>query len=263
MEAVKAQYGINSLHVRLGDIVKRILSAIITAVMLSAMVSVPTHAKPVVSTTTTGDSIVQSYDPPSHAKDNKKKKKKRHGPPAHSNAGGKGKGKDKDKDKNNNGNNNPGGNNPGIGGGNGGGKNNNPGKGPKNEPPPRTNPKGNPNRNPSPPAPRVRDRGPAPTIIGDRPQIRRIHPNLSRRLARIERLLAEHLKDKPKPVIKERPVDLTTTEIVGLGTLSIIILCLLLLFGMWAGYMVGYRDSDKTNAQFLLTLRDALRKERK
>lgn len=43
-------------------------------------------------------------------------------------------------------------------------------------------------------------------------------------------------------------------EAVGLGTLSILLLMLLILVGMWLGYYMGYKDSDKADAKFLRSL---------
>lgn len=57
---------------------------------------------------------------------------------------------------------------------------------------------------------------------------------------------------------KSPPIHLSTPAAVGLGTLTIIILCVLLLLALYGGYMLGYKDSDRQNARFLRALRDQI-----
>lgn len=59
-------------------------------------------------------------------------------------------------------------------------------------------------------------------------------------------------EEEPAVVIPE--IELSTPEAVGLGTLSILGLALLILLGMWLGYYLGYKDSDKAEAKFYRAL---------
>lgn len=59
-------------------------------------------------------------------------------------------------------------------------------------------------------------------------------------------------EDDPAITIPE--TDLSTPEVVGLGTLAILIIAALIVLGMWAGYYMGYKDSDKVEAKFLKSL---------
>lgn len=49
-------------------------------------------------------------------------------------------------------------------------------------------------------------------------------------------------------------VDLNPAEAVGIGTLALIIVAALILLGMYAGYYMGYKDSDKAEAKFYRSL---------
>jgi formin 2 len=45
---------------------------------------------------------------------------------------------------------------------------------------------------------------------------------------------------------------------VGISTLALLLLVGLLLLGMWLGYILGYKDSDRANARFMQALRDKM-----
>lgn len=60
--------------------------------------------------------------------------------------------------------------------------------------------------------------------------------------------------DSNDTVLTFPKVELNTPEAVGLGIGAILFLMLLILLGMWAGYYLGYKDSEKNEANFLKTL---------
>lgn len=49
-------------------------------------------------------------------------------------------------------------------------------------------------------------------------------------------------------------VDLSTGQAIGLGVLGVLGLVFIVLLGMYAGYYMGYKDSDKAEAKFLTSL---------
>lgn len=46
-------------------------------------------------------------------------------------------------------------------------------------------------------------------------------------------------------------VQLSTPQAVGLTTAAVLLIVLFLLLGMYAGYYLGYKDSDKAEAKFI------------
>lgn len=55
-------------------------------------------------------------------------------------------------------------------------------------------------------------------------------------------------------VVKIPETNLGPAEAAGVGTLAILIVAGLILLGMYAGYYMGYKDSDKAEAQFYRSL---------
>lgn len=49
---------------------------------------------------------------------------------------------------------------------------------------------------------------------------------------------------------------LTTKQTVGYSLVVLLILCGLIVFGLWLGYVIGYKDSERKEMKFLDALRD-------
>lgn len=52
------------------------------------------------------------------------------------------------------------------------------------------------------------------------------------------------------------PPPLTVVETVGYSALALLLLCGLIVFGLWLGYILGYKDSRREEMKFLDALRD-------
>lgn len=52
----------------------------------------------------------------------------------------------------------------------------------------------------------------------------------------------------------------TIPAAVGIGLLGLIILMALVLFILWLGYVLGFKDADRKNANFLRALRDSVKR---
>lgn len=59
-------------------------------------------------------------------------------------------------------------------------------------------------------------------------------------------------KDVPNTIVVHR------NKAIGVGLAAIVLLCLLGLLLLWAGYIIGFKDSDRKNEDFLRALRDRL-----
>lgn len=60
--------------------------------------------------------------------------------------------------------------------------------------------------------------------------------------------------DEEDSVVVIPELDLSFPEAVGLGLLSVLAIALLILLGMYSGYYIGYKDSEKQEAKFLRSL---------
>jgi hypothetical protein len=60
--------------------------------------------------------------------------------------------------------------------------------------------------------------------------------------------------DKDDGVIQIPETTLDAPEAVGIGTLAVFLMALLILLGMYAGYYMGYKDSEKAEADFFRSL---------
>jgi len=60
--------------------------------------------------------------------------------------------------------------------------------------------------------------------------------------------------DNNDTVLTFPKIELSTPEVVGLGIGTVALMMLLIILGMWAGYYLGYKDSDKAEARFLKSL---------
>lgn len=67
--------------------------------------------------------------------------------------------------------------------------------------------------------------------------------------------------DKPQPDgVLFDPPPLTVPGAVGYSVLALLLMCGLILLGLWLGYILGYKDSEREERKFLEALRDQFSK---